>query len=125
MSAKVGLGVIGVGFLVGLRWHLFHDLVPNTFHAKVPLTLNRTCFRGVEYLFAYTTQYGVAWPCFLVCATVLLTPKSRTWVSLFGRGGSVEGLDGAMLATCVLWCLYLVWVGGDFMEFRFWYPSCH
>jgi arabinofuranosyltransferase len=123
-ARRLGLALfaLGISSLLGLKWHLFHDIVPNTFHAKVPHSLGRTCFRGLEYLMAYASQYGAAWALVFVCAWAITHYKHGSLGALLGARGRAEGLDGAILATCILWCAYLVWVGGDFMEFRFLVP---
>lgn len=78
--------------------------VPNTFRAKVPEPQWR---EGLDYLVYFVTATGVLWLLPLVAAALLVRPGFR------------QALLGAWLAADAL---YLVAVGGDFMEFRFLVP---
>ncbi|MEM6702962.1 MAG: hypothetical protein AAF690_09670 [Acidobacteriota bacterium] len=91
---------VGLGVALWFGWKLWYygDPLPNTFYAKV------SGLNWVGFLFLYRFLHWYAlWP-FLLLAL---------------RGAS--GL-GRLLALLLLWCAYVVWVGGDFMEFRFVIP---
>ncbi len=91
---------VAVGGLLWLGWKLWYygDPLPNTFYAKVS-GFNPN---GLVFLGRFVHWYAL-WP-FLLLAV---------------RG--LRGL-GLLVALVGLWSLYIVWVGGDFMEFRFLIP---
>ncbi|HEX6202446.1 MAG TPA: hypothetical protein VF100_05525, partial [Thermoanaerobaculia bacterium] len=78
--------------------------VPNTFRAKVP---EPQWAEGLDYVVYFLTATGVVWLLPFLAAAVLLRPGFR------------QALFAAWLAADAL---YLVAVGGDFMELRFVVP---
>ncbi|HMF57655.1 MAG TPA: hypothetical protein VK619_15035, partial [Pyrinomonadaceae bacterium] len=98
--------------LVGgwLVWKLYYygDILPNTFYAKVS-SLN-SYIEGLNYLYYFFLYYWL-FPLFLI--PVLAARR------IFSRVN--YGLSLSLLVTA-LWLLYVVKVGGDFMEFRFIVP---
>jgi hypothetical protein len=96
--------------LVGgwLAWKLayYGDILPNTFHAKVALS-TRTLAGAARFVGAFFHAY-LLWP--LVAAAVGLAIARRRFTAR---------LPAALVAS---WLGYVVFVGGDFMEFRFFVP---
>lgn len=90
------------------KWTYYGALLPNSFFVKVvPET---SLMRGVRYLYRFTDSY-LLYP--LVFVSILSVRKLR-------EHGSVPLITISALVT--LWLLYIVAVGGDFMEFRFMVP---
>jgi arabinofuranosyltransferase len=97
-----------VGGWLAWKWSTYGGLLPNTFHVKVGG--GTSVVRGVGYLFAFLASY------FLVAHAVLAIALGRDLRRL------ASAPHRLVAATIVLWCAYVVWVGGDFMEFRFFVP---
>jgi hypothetical protein len=95
--------------LVAFDVRTFGSVLPNTFYAKVPGFDARSLLSGGEYVLAFLREYGLL-PFALLVAVVL--------------PGLVRRRDARLLpVACVgAWTAYVVWVGGDFMEFRFVVP---
>lgn len=99
-----------------LAWKLqyYGSLLPNTFYAKAIATSPR---QGLIYLYTFLRSYNLI-------ALVLLIPLCGgvfTQAEPHGAGPHVAGLH-LMAAVLLGWSAYTVWVGGDFMEFRFFVP---
>jgi arabinofuranosyltransferase len=98
-------------------WKLLYygSLLPNTFYAKVGWRLVGVR-NGVVYLGRFLHWYGL-WPVVLLAAAAL-------W--LRARRGALQDVwprRAAPLAAVLLaWWLYVVLIGGDFMEFRMLVP---
>jgi hypothetical protein len=95
--------------LVAFDVRTFGSVLPNTFYAKVPGFDARSLQSGAEYVLAFLREYGLLPFALLVAAA---TP------------GLARRRDARLLPIgCVAaWTAYVVWVGGDFMEFRFVVP---
>lgn len=93
-----------------LLWKLsyYGDILPNTFYAKVGSV--NTVPKGLFYCAEFVQEYWLVPFLFLGIAAVgkILRERNRPLQIL--------------LLTVVLWCIYVVRVGGDFMEFRFLVP---
>src|SRR5207253_1721864 len=83
-------------------------LLPNTFYAKAS-SLN-SYIDGLNYVYYFFRYYWLP-PLLLI---PLLTP--RRFSQKFNYGLLLS------LSVTVLWLLYVIKVGGDFMEFRFIVP---
>lgn len=106
-AAALAPGVVLVGAWFAFKLAYYGDLLPNTFHAKVG---RGAAFGvGLQHAARFLHWYGL-WPCLLVGAVLAAT----------GRRLRALALPAAMVAT---WCAYVVLVGGDFMEFRFFVPA--
>jgi len=92
-----------------LAWKLayYGDILPNTFHAKVGLSAT-SVRNGASYAGAFLHAY-LLWPVVLVISAVAAVRRRRA-----------PGVPVALVAT---WFAYVVVVGGDFMEFRFFVPA--
>ncbi len=75
---------------------------PNTYYAKTSGELQWVA--GIDYLRLFLHEYGLLW--FLPIALVPAVLRRRAEDFLF-------------LLFLLLFAIYVVWVGGDFMEFRF------
>lgn len=100
------LGVFGA--LVAFKLHTFGGVLPNTFYAKASGLASLRFKNGYEFWLAWLRSYGLIVPLLL---TAWMTLRRLAWS---------PGLV-AML-TFAVWSAYVVWVGGDFMEFRFFVP---
>jgi len=93
-----------------LLWKLsyYGDVLPNTFYAKTGLP--GAAVKGLHYVFAFLAAY---WLLPLVVLGLLAVARlPRNW-----------RFDVPVLvATVGLWTAYVIRVGGDFMEFRFFVP---
>ncbi len=103
------LAATAPGALIGLVWlawklSFYGNVLPNTFYVKA--ASGDSIVRGLLYVGLFLGLYGL-----LPVGLLALLPKVRA--RLVGRE---LGLLGAL---CLLWCAYVVRVGGDFMEFRF------
>ena len=96
--------------LVGgwLLWKLsyYGGILPNTYYAKAT---SPSLTQGAAYVYRFVTFYWLA--------PVILLGLVR--VKKFVLAGIVPGL---LAVTAALWVAYIVAVGGDFMEFRFFVP---
>ena len=85
----------------------FNALLPNSYHARVHgLT-------AIPYGLLYIYLFGLS---YLLLPYLLVLP-------LFWKSSKVKNSHVGIAGLCVLtWIIYVVWVGGDFMEFRFLIP---
>ena len=93
-----------------LLWKLayYGDILPNTYYAKVgsPAAVPR----GLSYCADFVREYWLMPLVFLGLAAagrLVAAPQRKLLV---------------LVLTIAVWCLYVVRVGGDFMEFRFLVP---
>ncbi len=102
--------VVIVGAWLAWKMQYYGELLPNTFYAKA--AAKSLPVRGVFYLVSFLCSYLLA-PS--VAAILFYVPRLR----------GVLGIPRTLLVLGVLtlWALYLVKVGGDFMEFRFMVPA--
>jgi len=98
--------VIILGTWLVWKYTYYGELLPNTYYVKVGSPTSQT--RGIVYLYKFFESY------FLIPFIFLLTFHLRQLLS-----ASVMRI---LLAISFLWCLYVVKIGGDFMEFRFLVP---
>lgn len=102
-------GVLAVG--AWLLWKLayYGSVLPNTFNAKIVGAKPPLAF-GLGYVSSFLSAYWL-WP-------LLLLPLLACWPAARRR----LGLLWLAVVTVFIWLTYIVWVGGDFMEFRFMVP---
>jgi arabinofuranosyltransferase len=112
--AILGALLLGVPLLVvvtpWLVWtyDYYGSLLPNTFAAKTGSSTFQPIIFGIAYLLGFFAWYG---------AFLLIGRWRRHRGSLF----ALPGLPSIAVVVGV-WCLYVVVVGADFMEFRFMVP---
>lgn len=99
------IGVLLLASCLLVRYQYYGSWVPNTFLIK---TNGANTLRG----FYYTTLFFVVYGWWLVVCLGIKQVRSLS-LSDF-RSGLVIGIG--------LWCLYIIGVGGDFMEFRLMLP---
>lgn len=100
--------VASIALLAG-QWWYYGDPLPNTFHAKTG-NLNALDL-GIEHLMLYLLEYGIL--------LILI-------VAVFGREQlrKLASPPVYLLAVFVLlWALYLLSVGGDYMQYRMHIPA--
>jgi arabinofuranosyltransferase len=101
-----------ITILVGgwLIWKVqyYGEILPNSYHVKVGSRTSAT--RGLSYVYAFFRSY---W----------LIPHALLLVFFFRKLFNKSNLP-LLIPTCItlLWLLYTIKVGGDFMEFRFLVP---
>lgn len=109
--AALGIAVPAAVILIPwLAWKytFYGSLIPNTFFAKSSGSRLSPLIFGVLYLLGFAVSYG----------GFLLMPRLRRhWKTFF----SMPLLRQAFWPVAV-WLLYIIVVGGDFMEFRFMVP---
>ncbi|MCB1735156.1 MAG: hypothetical protein H6981_08450 [Gammaproteobacteria bacterium] len=104
LSALVLPGLLmGVGWFA-FKWSFYGDLLPNTFYVKAGAFRIESLVAGVWYVWGFLFYYGLLLP------AVILLLRYRTLLA----GARERLLFGAVL----LWSLYLIKIGGDFMEYR-------
>jgi arabinofuranosyltransferase len=91
--------------LVAFDLHTFGSILPNTYYAKADQIDPHIVKGGAEYVLAFLRHYGLL-P-YLVLCLVFLRRAVRSERALL-----------VPVACVVSWTAYVVWVGGDFMEFR-------
>jgi arabinofuranosyltransferase len=112
--AITGAALLGVPALVvvtpWLVWKVgyYGSLLPNTFAAKTGTSTIQPILFGIAYVLGFFAWYG---------AFLLIGRWRRHRRSLF----ELPGLPQIAVVVGV-WCLYVVLVGADFMEFRFMVP---
>ncbi|EMJ89995.1 hypothetical protein [Leptospira meyeri] len=101
------IGVLFFGFLC-FRYFYYDDFLPNTFYAKG----NKGAYfsQGFYYLLYFLKSY----PLYLL---VLLLAGIQIYNSFLDRKEYRY-----LLSSLVLYILYVLYVGGDFMGIRFWIP---
>lgn len=102
-------GAVIVGVWLAWKVRYYGDLLPNTFYAKA--AGGALPVRGAFYIASFLISYLLAPP---AAAAVVLV--KRLWDRLGVPAASM------LLGVIGLWSLYLLKVGGDFMEFRFMVP---
>ncbi len=95
---------------VWLLWKLafYGDILPNTFYAKVGGNPIFLLVRGLLYIAGFYLSYWLIPFPFIFVANIF-----RRKVTLF---------DSILLFILGIWTLYILYIGGDFMEFRFMVP---
>jgi arabinofuranosyltransferase len=98
---------IVVGAWLVWKYIYYGDVLPNSFYVKATASVT-SARRGGVYLYHFFSSYLLL-PFVLIAAfrarTLLATPQRRV-----------------LAATLLLWTVYVVGIGGDFMEFRFLVP---
>lgn len=107
-AALIGPLVVVTGIWLLWKWGYYGDILPNTYHAKVSSAASAG--RGVYYIGLFMVSY------------LLLPFPVLAVISLVKSRWSFSPAAVILLSLVVLWMLYTVLVGGDFMEFRFMVP---
>ena len=104
-AAALGPAAALVGGWLAWKLAYYGDVLPNTFHAKVDLSA-RSIAHGAWFVGAFLQAY-LLWPILPVVVAIAITRRR-------------PGVLPAAIAGA--WLAYVVLVGGDFMEFRFFVP---
>ena len=99
--------VVLVGCWLAWKMHYYGWLLPHSFYVKIDGQFNPN---GLVYLGRFLHWYLI-WPFLLIGGLVVLLRRDVPRFDL-----------GPLLLLLLSWGLYLVYVGGDFMEFRFLLP---
>lgn len=97
-----------VSLWVMWKMSYYGDIVPNTFHAKV--RTGGSIRQGLYYVGLFFLLY-------------LYVPNLIIHICAIRRVYSSNGTLLSMSCFLLLWTLYVIYVGGDFMEFRFMAPT--
>ncbi len=101
-ALSIPCGLLVVPWLVEVIY--YGRPFPNTFYAKV--ASGTSWLRGTHYVFAFY------WAYWLLPFVVLLVLSLKDLQRESNRSLKI------LLEAVLLWSLYVIWVGGDFMEFR-------
>lgn len=113
-AARLAVLVLpGLALLIPwLAWKLsfYGDILPNTYYAKAVQRTALTSVRGLIY---------AAWPFLSFFWIVVIGWLAVVFVARRGAGRGLPRRGPVMLLAYVLiWEAYVVWVGGDIMEYR-------
>jgi arabinofuranosyltransferase len=97
-----------VGPWLAWKLHFYGDIVPNTYYVKIPSLTAVSA--GLRYLSAFLESYWLF--------PVVLLFLAYCWRMVRPLNPGIAVLAAATL----LWFAYVIRVGGDFMEFRFFVP---
>ncbi len=101
-------GAVMIGTWLAWKLWYYGELLPNTYYVKATHFSTATLTAGAGYVYGFFSSYWLL-PFFLVLLVYRRRITAhREWVTGF--------------AAIALWLLYVVKVGGDFMEFRFFVP---
>lgn len=107
--------MLSIGSWTIWRLSYYHRLFPNTFYAKVgwkaAMLENGLLFIGRFF------HWYLLWPFFLVGLILLATYKRDEW-----KAQELPQRMATLVLIVVSWLAYIVWIGGDFMEFRMFIP---
>lgn len=105
-------GILVLASWILFKWNYYGDILPNTFYVKASGHFAlMTILRGLVYNARFIISYGLI----LFLVILLVTPNIRKalWQNL-------------PLKICIVliasWVVYMIKVGGGFMEFRFFVP---
>jgi arabinofuranosyltransferase len=90
------------------KFAYYGDIVPNTFYAKVSSTSHYE--QGLFYCYAFIKSYWL-YPYPILFALAFIKILKQRHIEL-----------GFIALIQLLWCLYIIRIGGDFLEFRFFVP---
>jgi hypothetical protein len=117
----VSLLLYGLPFLLYFAWRVqyFGFLLPNTYYAKTGGTLYQY-LRGLKYSGLFLAFYILP---FLPLMLFLIWEKRRGGSAGPGQAGYRVSGAWVILPACLLYALYIIYVGGDYMAmFRFYAP---
>ena len=106
-AAALPVAAILAGW-VAWKLSFYGEVLPNTFFAKVSSGANLA--RGAYYVYLFFFSY------WLVPFPLLLAATFRQWL------GRAQPAITFLVAAIAAWLAWMVYVGGDFMEFRFLVP---
>jgi len=102
------------GLLLGC--YLYYGTpLPNTFYAKIDGS-GEFLPEGFQYLYSYLTAQSF----FPLCLIFL---AAAAWIAARSQSANFDSMVFYALAACLVWILYIVYIGGDFMEFRMLVPA--
>jgi arabinofuranosyltransferase len=107
-SAFLAPVAVATAALLVWRWRYYGELLPNTFDAKSGSNPVYSVLFALAYILVFAVSYGY----------VALAPRVRRHWS--GFRATPAGV--ALVAVVGVWTGYVVYVGADFMEFRFFVP---
>lgn len=115
-ETKIGISIILYTFTfmmiyAGIRYYYYEDVIANTYYAKVSGDIYQRIYAGIRYMIKQTSYNGIA---FYSMFTVLFFIKK-----LFKNYKSLVSFEFIFL---VVWCLYMIYIGGDIYFERFLLP---
>jgi len=100
--------ILIIGFWLYWKWKYFGDILPNTYYLKAAHT-NYVLY-GLKYIYMFIiSNLLIPFPVLFFFGLPKILPAfNRKWYFLLG--------------VVTLWLAYIIKIGGDFMEFRFFVP---
>lgn len=98
------------------KYSYYGNILPNTYYAKLGGHRAETLVRGIVYVAWLFVSY---WWIVAVAAVVAMARKNGVGPRDLVR---LDPAVGLLAAHVVLWLSYIVWTGGDIMEFRLLVP---
>lgn len=98
------------------KYSYYGNILPNTYYAKLGGHRAETLVRGIVYVAWLFVSY---WWIVAVAAVVAMARKNGVGLRDLVR---LDPAVGLLAAHVVLWLSYIVWTGGDIMEFRLLVP---
>ena len=109
LATIVPVTALAAGLAV-FSWVTFHQLLPNTFYAKTGTVDAALARGGVGYVLSFVMNYQL---------TPILGVAFFLGRLLLKR---MPPLMAALVAIVVAWMVYVIAIGGDFMEYRLFVP---
>ncbi|MBD3350109.1 MAG: hypothetical protein GF364_01325 [Candidatus Lokiarchaeota archaeon] len=100
--------VLIVGLWVVFKINYYGAILPNTYYVKATGNSLEILFRGLLYLWIFFREYSFV--VFIILSILLI------------KQILVNRYDYALGVIVLLWFIYIIKIGGDFMEFRMFVP---
>lgn len=108
IALLVGPAALIVGAWLAWKYAYYGAILPNTFYAKVGMKASLKY--GLFYVYIFFLSYWLVWLPFLMLPATARVITGRPALRL-------------VAVAAAAWLLYVIFVGGDFMEFRFIVPA--
>lgn len=102
-------GALILGLFLTFCYFYYGNILPNTFYVKAEGGTLARMGVGLNYLAGFTLFYAIAIPLLLGLVFAFRNTARLFFIPL--------------AAYSILWSIYIIWVGGDFMEFRMLVPA--
>lgn len=106
------LPAAALALMLGFTSYYYNSALPNTFYVKMPGASENLVSDGVNY-FWYYVQAQAYVPLALLAVLIFLR--------FAGMGAKQQMLH--VIAPCIIWVSYVMYFGGDFIEFRMVVPA--
>lgn len=96
-----------VGTWIIWKIYYYHDVLPNTFYIKATGFSMPVIKNGIRYCYEYFNSY---WQIPMVL------------IGMVSIKSMIKSKIGILLIACLMWSIYIIKIGGGFMEFRLLVP---